>query len=145
MSINKVNSFRYFITKTIVAFGCIFCLSIAVADSLETNLRCDGRVYGLPGVVYQEIDDGYIEIKNNIASVSGFLSFTGRLSVIPKSVSSMHFAVKGIEGNKTIIGTFNRLSGAVNFVEYPTDDASINSKDARTLFIGKCKRAQRAF
>ena len=44
MSINKVNSYGYFITKTIVAFGCIFCLSIAVADSLDTNVRCDGRV-----------------------------------------------------------------------------------------------------
>jgi hypothetical protein len=53
--------------------------------------------------------------------------------------------VKAVEGGKTTIGTFNRLSGSVNFVEYPTDDASIASKDARTLFIGKCVKAQRAF
>ena len=117
----------------------------AVVETLDANLRCGGRVYGLPGVTYVEIDDGYIEIRNNFASASGFLSFTGRFSVIPKSVSSIHFAVKAVEGGKTTIGTFNRLSGSVNFVEYPTDDASIASKDARTLFIGKCVKAQRAF
>jgi hypothetical protein len=128
-----------------VAIGLIFCISNTVAESLDTNLRCSGRVYGLPGVAYQDIDDGYIEIKNNIASVSGFISFTGRFSVTPKSVSSTNFAVEGIQGSKTTVGSFNRLSGVVNFVEYPTEDKSLSAKDARFLFMGKCAKAQRAF
>lgn len=145
MRINKVNGCGYFLTKAIVAFGCFFCLSIAVADSLDINLRCNGRVYGLPSVAYQEIDDGYIEIKKNAVTASGFLSFGGSFTVIPKSVSSTSFGVKGLVDGKEIIGTFNRLSGAVNFVEYAAGESSLTSPNTKFLFIGKCARAQKAF
>ena len=112
---------------------------IASPELPSVKLRCTGYAY-IDNQRY-ELNDGFIDLDKNKASVRGFGVPDGAYEVIPKSVRDDFLAIKNIN-NPLLIGSINRLSGRTNFAE---NSASVNIRDGKMYFIGECLKAKKLF
>ena len=126
---------------TIYLFTLITSLQAFGSSPLLPNIKltCSGYVYQ-DGNKY-DLNDGFVSITNNVATVKGFGIPDGTYKVIPERIREDSFSIQNIS-NPKLGSVINRLSGNMSFYE---SGNSSDVRDGKFHFIGKCLKSNPLF